>query len=155
MSEVKQSEVKQSYWSKDAYFPASVRFLGRRVKGLVKEGSFLMAGLTLFMAGQLFISPDSSPMTFEQVLGQVESLAEVGDNNIPTMTVNDGDQESIFKRIGNDWSQLVVIGEQKSIEEIPSSQNSAIEKVYSEAQAGIIPAEGQFVKVSTYLPRFK
>lgn len=139
----------------DALLPKSVRFAARRIKSLADSVGTLLAVSVVFLAGQLTVSPENSPITFEQALGQVQSLSVEGDKEIPTIVVEDADVEVTYKRLGDDWKQISDNEGVITVNDVASSVQDQLESVYVNDRAEIAPAVGQPIQVATWLPRLK
>lgn len=139
----------------EALLPKGIRFTARRIKSMADSVATLVAVTVVFLAGQVMVAPGSSPITFEQALGEVQSLTMEGEKEIPTITMSQDEAEVTYKRLGSDWKEITDVEGVISVDNIASSLQEKLENIFVNNQADIAPAEGQQVSIATWAPRFK
>ena len=146
----------KNFWKRDAAFQKSVRYIGRRLWAAGDVFLHTVIAGVIFLVGQLTFYPHSSPVTFEQCMGEVESLELTGKNEVPTMSIESGDETTKVMRLNGEWSRIQTDDEGKVTGTTPiGAANQAVEEIYSNDQLGVIPAQGQVIKTKTWLPRMK
>lgn len=134
--------------------PNGVRFLARRAKVLADAAATLVVGTVVFLAVQMGVAPGSSPVTFEQVVGEIQELS-IGANEIPTITATQGEEQVEYKRVGDAWKEIVVTDDSTTVNDVADGVQEVLEDTFVNDQAGIADAGGQIIKVSTWTPRWK
>lgn len=126
---------------------ALLPFAARRLRAMIDSTATLAACSIITGAVLTVTGSDYSPISFEQNFGEVVSV-QTDDKSIPTIVIQNGEDQNTYKLLGTDWVNPSNVGQQ-----FGSNVTKTLSNLWVGHQLGQKP-EGELT-INTWVPHLK